>query len=58
MRNRFFLVLFSVILVIGLNACSLKNDNNEGTRDFLAGKISAEQAAKDINRKIMLYLNE
>lgn len=31
---------------------------NEGTRDFLAGKISAEQAAKDINRKIMLYLNE
>ncbi len=31
---------------------------NEGTREFLAGKISAEQAAKDINRKIMLYLNE
>ena len=31
---------------------------NEGTRDFLTGKISAEQAAKDINQKIMLYLNE
>ncbi|WP_313559677.1 ABC transporter substrate-binding protein [Ruminiclostridium cellobioparum] len=31
---------------------------SEGTADFLAGKISAEQAAKAINQKIMLYLNE
>ncbi len=31
---------------------------SEGTADFLAGKISAEQAAGAINQKIMLYLNE
>jgi hypothetical protein len=28
------------------------------TKDFLAGKISAEQTAKAINQKVMLYLNE
>ena len=31
---------------------------NEGLRSYLAGKQSAEEAAKDINNKVNLFLNE